>query len=134
MGDVMPKISKNRYTFAAVISPLIPAVIALAPMLGGENPQFEMLAVALALLTSYLGLFVIGLPLVFLLERIGWLNLPVLSITGALAGIGVLALFLQGLGAILESSAPINTIQILWGAGLGFSAALSFGLISGIIG
>lgn len=101
-------------------------------MLQGGISQFNILAVALALLTSYLGLIVIGFPLIYLLKRIGWLNLPALAITGALAGIGVFALFLEGLGAMLESSAPINIIQILWGAGLGLSAALSFGLISGI--
>lgn len=124
--------TETRFTVAAVTSPLVPAGIALAPMLQAESSQYNMLAVALALLTSYLGVIVIGLPLVHLLKRIGWLNLPALAITGALAGIGVFALFLQGLGAMLESSAPLNLIQILWGAGLGLSAALSFGLIAGI--
>lgn len=124
--------NKIRYRLAIAASPLVPAMISLVPMLHSESSQFNILALGLALLTCYLGLIVIGLPLVHLLMHFGWLNLLVLTITGALAGIVVFTLFLQGLEAILKSHSPIQFIQILWGAGLGLISALSFGLISGI--
>lgn len=82
--------------------------------------------------TGYVSLFAFGLPLIYVLRRIGLLSLPFLTISGALAGAVVFVLYAKLFAFLLESSAPFDPLQILWGAALGFSVAILFGLIAGV--
>ena len=118
-----------RFWLAAVVAPWpVPLIISI---LFPRGP-WSFLAVALGLLTGYMGLFVLGLPLFQLLQRIGWLSLPTLTLSGGLAGVIVFYFFGKVLNVLLTSSAPFIWIQLTWGAALGISVALLFGLIAGI--
>ena len=104
-------------------------------LLGGfQTPSFQwnFLIVGLALLTSYLGFFIAGFPLIYLLRRAGVLSLPALILSGPVFGIFVFYYFSLFLNYLLGTSASFGLSASLWGALLGLSVALSFGLIAGI--
>ena len=130
----MPFMAEPRFLLAIVIAPAAPAlaIFFLGIVMAEPSSPWSFLTVALAALTGYAGLFAVGLPLFHFLGRMGWLSLPVLVIFGALAGIAVFGLFSKFLGFLLGSSTSFDFAHIFWGAGLGFTVALLFGLIAGI--
>ena len=128
--------AEHRSLIAAMIAPwAAPAVLILLPVVQSRSWPFHYelpLIVTCSIVFSYLGSFALGLPLVHVLRRVGWLSLTSLTLSGALAGALVFYVFFQLLGVVLASSAPFGTLQILWGVSLGFSVALVFGVIAGI--
>jgi hypothetical protein len=123
--------TEHRFQIASLMAPCTPALFVFIGFLT-QSFQWNFLIVGLALLTSYLGFFIVGYPLIYLLRRTGLLSLPVLMLSGLVFGVLVFYLFSLFLGFLLESSAPFGLSATLWGALLGLCVALSFGLIAGI--
>ena len=127
----MHLMTEQRFQIALLIAPCTPALFVFFG-LQTQSFQWDFLIVGLALLTSYLGFFMAGYPLICLLRRAGLLSLPVLMLSGLVLGVLVFYFFWLFLGFLLGSSAPFVLPAILGGAGLGLCIALSFGLIAGI--
>lgn len=123
---------EQRFWLAAAMAPCVPAVLILASGFHTQSFQWTFLMVGLALLTGYLGFLAVGLPLVYMLRRVGLLSLPALMLSGAVFGVLVFYLFSLFLDFLLGSPASFKLMASLLGALLGFSVALSFGLIAGI--
>ena len=83
-------------------------------------------------ITAYVGLFAIGLPIMRALRRAGRLNLLSLTLCAVPAGVLAFYLVLRLLGFLLESSAPFELSQAIWGASHGAFVALVFGVIAGL--
>lgn len=127
--------NKRRMLLALVIAPLIPvlAVILLPALLGqkifGNWLPFAILS---GLVTSYLGAIAFGGPLISLLRKFGRLNIISVSLAGAASGAVVLCLFMNLFGLMLGSQPSVNSVTLVWGAGLGLTVAIFFCLIAGI--
>ena len=130
--------TERRYRLAAVIAPAVPTVMLVGFGLAKGEPYspWSVLIVAFALIAGYSSFFAIGVPLIYALRRVGWLSLPTLTFSGALAGIAVSGVFSKFLGIVMGSSGPFGLSYVLsyvfWGAALGFTVALLFSLIAGI--
>ena len=129
--------SEQRFQLASVIAPCTPAVLIFIGSFQVPSFPWDFLIVGLAFLTGYLGFFIFGFPLIYLLRREGLLSFPILMLSGPVFGVFVFYLFSLFLNFLLGSSAPFELTPFelaasLWGALLGFSVALSFGLIAGI--
>ena len=136
--DFFSSMTKRRYQLAAVIAPAAPTLVLIGfSLANGESysPWFGLI-VAFALIVGYAGFFAVGVPLIHFLRRMGWFSLPILVVSGGLAGIIVFGAFGKFLGILLGSSAPFDLSDVLfyvfWGAGLGFAVALLFSVIAGI--
>ena len=127
----MHLMTEQRFQIASLVAPSTPALLVF---IGDQTQSFQwnFLIVGLALLTGYLGFFIVGYPLIYLLRRTGFLSLPVLMLSGPVIGVLVFYFFLLFLSFLLGSSASFGLSAIIWGAGLGLCVALSFGLIAGI--
>ena len=92
--------------------------------------------VIIAVFTSYIALFAIGLPLVRVLCRYGRLNLLFLTACGGIAGAAVFMVFDVIFAWSLGSQPDFDILGllaiVLYGGVLGGSVAVSFGLIAGI--
>ncbi|MFL1456375.1 hypothetical protein ACJO5Y_18190 [Marinobacter sp. GN3S48] len=128
--------NKRRLWLASITAPLTPVVaVTLVPMFFTQGQAFGNwlpVVILLGLFTSYLGAFVLGLPLVFLLERFGRLNLVALALAGAASGALIFSCFLYFLGLMLGSQSNIGFTEAVWGAGLGLMVAVPFSLVAGI--
>ena len=128
--------SDYRFITAATIAPwTAPLFMILFPVIQSRGWPFHyevpFIVVASAFM-SHIGLYVFGLPLTFLLRRMGWLNLISLTLGGALEGVAVFYLFGRILGHLLNSSSSFALSDGAQGASLGFGVALMYGLISGL--
>ena len=128
----MPLMPEQRFQLASVIAPCTPALLIFIGGVQTQSFQLNFLIVGLALLTGYLGFFIVGYPLIYLLRRAGMLSLPALMFSGPVFDILVFYFFSLFLSFLLGSSAPFGLSASLWGALLGSCVALSFGLIAGI--
>lgn len=130
--------SEKRLILAALIAPwTAPIVFILGVAIQAKTwslPYELWGTIALAVFTGYIGLLLLGLPLVRLLRSFGILNLPILIFFGALGGVMMLALFNAILAFTLGSPLTLNIDRstLIWGSVLGASVATSFGLIAGI--
>lgn len=131
---VMPLMTEQRFRIASLIAPCIPVLFIFFVLVDFETPSFQwnFLFVGFALFIGYLGFFMVGFPLIYILRRNGFLSLPMLMLSGLVLGVLVFYLFWLLLGFLLGSSVPYELSAILWGAALGLCVALSFGLIAGI--
>lgn len=133
-------LSAFKFGTAFAIAPAVPSVlyvfVALILSIANSNStQFSILYVLLfSLPISYLSTLVLGLPTIWFLIKIGQLNIPVLSVCGAILGLGVFFLFLVILPLLLGSvGGKIPSITDLsLGFVIGFVIALAFGVISGL--
>ena len=127
-----------RYQLAIGIAPAAPALVMIGFGLakGDLHSRWAILTVTFALVAGYVGYFVVGIPLIYFLRRMGWLTLPILVFSGTAAGIVILGGVGKLLGILLGSSGPFDLSYILsyvlWGGMLGFVVALLFSLIAGI--
>ena len=124
----------TRIELAYLTAPLGPATLlgcALSIFMG-ENGVGPMILIAF-IFFGYLGSWVLGPLLVFVLKKVNLLSTLFISIGGAVLGFLIFyllfLLFVAALGSHKE--AIPSRSEILWGSGLGFSVALSFGLIAG---
>ena len=81
---------------------------------------------------GYAGFLILGLPAIILLRRTGVLSLPSVLLSGAILGVPVLYFSLLALDHLLGSSAQFDANALLWGAALGATVALCYGLIAGL--
>ena len=135
-ANVIP-IYSMRKTLAIIVAPLMPAIIMIGvPVIVSRSWPFNdsdyKIIIAVSVLFGYLGFGVFGIPIVYWLNKIYKLNLIYLSLAGAATGSIVFSLFSVLLGLSLNSTTSINLGSILWGAGLGISVAITYGIISGI--
>lgn len=132
----MQPMTKPKFLAAALISPwAAPVIVVVGSILvSGTWPlHYELpVTVSFTVIVSYVGFFAIGLPLIYVLRRAGYLNFLTLLVGGALAGVAVFFFFTKVLGFLLTSSASFGALQLVWGAVLGFGVACLFGLIAGI--
>jgi len=112
-------------------------IVVVVPIVGSGTWPFHYelpVIVSFAVIVSYVGFFTVGLPLIYVLRRAGYLNFPTLVVGGALAGVAVFFAFTKVLGFLLTSSASpsasFGALQLVWGAVLGFGVACLFGLIA----
>lgn len=124
--------TKTKFLAAALISPwaapVIVVVVSGTWSFQDYDPLF-LFVVTIAVVVSYVGFFAIGLPLIYILRRAGWLNFPTLVVGGALAGIVVFFFFTKVFGF---SSASFDVPPLVLGAAFGCGVACTFGLIAGI--
>ena len=135
--------NKRRFRFGIVIAPLI---VPLGIFIFGgaiQQSSWGILAIMISAFFSYFGMFFIGLPLIYLLRRIGWLNIPMLVLSGALGGCVIIYAYSIFMAAFLTagSSIPFDFIVasgslkwslIFFGASLSAVIAVVFGIIAGI--
>ena len=128
--------TKPRFLAAALISPwAAPVIVVVVSIVASGTWPFHYelpVIVGFAVIASYVSFFAIGLPLIYVLRRAGYLNFLTLLVGGALVGVAVFFLFTKVLGFLLTSSASSGVLQLVWGAVLGFGVACLFGLIAGI--
>lgn len=127
-----------RLVLAALLAPwTVPIVLVVAETTRARAWPFHYESgwiLSTAIVAGHVGFWIIGLPLVKLLRRLGRLNLLILTLCGALAGAAVFVLFgvflALALGSLLYSS--VNSLMLVWGGILGASVAASFGSIAGV--
>lgn len=132
------ELSKFRVIAAALLTPLIPALLLVclpSLLLSSTSRRYDQPEIVFfSLLFSYGGLLLIGLPLVLFLRRLGFLSIPMVVFGGA--GLSVIVwYFVQfGLSYLLDSnfSFSISWLGFIWSALLAVSIALPFCLIVGI--
>jgi len=123
----------RRLILATVFAPLIvPAVFLAFQLLSADNRSAIFLVAFFSTATAYVGTLVIGLPVVYGLRRARMLNLLSLALAGAAGGVIMFFVFSLFLGFVLESSAPFDLLQALWGGTLGLLVSLAFGALAGI--
>ena len=123
----------RRLIMATVFAPLIvPAIFVAIQLFASDNHAAIQLVVFFSTATAYAGTLVIGLPAVYALRRAQMLNLLSLALAGAAGGVIMFVVFLRFLGFLLESSAPFDLLQALWGGALGLLVSLTFGALAGI--
>ena len=120
-----------KHVLASAIAPCAPAVLLnIAGVTSSSIFTANYLMTGFALVFSYAGFLILGLPVLMLLTRLGILNLAAVLFCGAVLGVLVFLLFLLTLGAVLESSSPFHPLAYVWGAALGFAVALCYGLLA----
>jgi hypothetical protein len=130
----MPAMTESRFGLAAAVAPMAPTVLVVAAAIllphgfGNALP----FAIIFSVPTSYLGFFLVGLPLIHLLKRKGYLNFSTLAIAGIAAGIVAFAGFSVVFGLMLGSRSSYGAVGAAWGAGFGLLVAIVFGLVAGI--
>jgi hypothetical protein len=129
--------TEDRFKLAAVIAPLVPAIIVVfVPMILTHDQVFGNalpLAVFFIVVTSYLGLFA-ALPLIIFLKRRGRLTFISLSALGVTGGVVLFGGF-HYVFALMLGTQEYYTYDIrdaIWGALLSLAVAIPFGLIAGI--
>lgn len=122
---------KTRLRNAYLIAPIVPSVILLVGFRLFDVRVFKFMAF-FSVPVSYIACLLFGMPLISLLKKKHKLNLLNLAVAGAVIGILVFYLFGIGFAAIMGSQVSFtpDAIQLLWGAGLGLSVAIPFGLIA----
>ena len=124
---------RRRLVMATVFAPLIvPAVFVAFQLFAADNYAAMFLVAFFSTATAYVGTFVIGLPVFYGLRRARMLNLLSLSLAGVAGGVIMFFVFSLFLGFLLESSAPFEFLQALWGGALGLLVSLAFGAFAGI--
>ena len=118
-----------RYLIGSLTAPLIipAAFYALEREIAGT--------VLIALVVSYLGMAVIGIPCIIWLNKIKKLSIVNLCICGAIGGALVWLVFAAGFSLLFASTdqeIKDYIYSILIGGVMGFVVALVFGLTSGI--
>lgn len=126
--------NESRVGLAAAVAPMAPTVLVVVASMvlpyGFGNALF--FAILFSMLTSYLGFFLVGLPLVHLLKRPGYLNFGTLAIAGVVAGVIAFAAFSLVFGLMLSSRGSFGVLGAAWGAGFGLLVAIVFGLVAGV--
>jgi hypothetical protein len=126
----------NRIALAVACAPLAaPFAVVLYVLFSGDAVSAaQLLWIAVpALVVSYSATFVAGIPLIWLLRRLGQFNLPAVVFVGCCLGPLVFMLFEIGLGSALGSAAETAWADdAVWGGILGGLVALAFGLIAGV--
>ena len=115
----------SRPVVAAVVAPLAPAVLFVA---------FSPDAALIAGTFSCIVFFLLGLPAISVLRRLGKLNFSSLILVGAVIGVGSFLCFNVWFAKLLGSSASsaLDLTTVAWGAGLGALVAGTFGAIAGL--
>ncbi len=130
--------TEQREAIAAVLAPLAAPVltVVLFALPAKSLPSYHDLPgiVFPAVIVSYLGFFLVGLPVVFLLRRLRLLNLPALIVCGALSGVIVFSIFEVLLSVLLGTIEyfRLTVSGAIWGASIGAGVAALFGSIAGI--
>jgi|GEM_PF-4064485 len=120
-----------RVALASLVAPWVPALV-LAAAIGGPLETTAMFGGFVAL-GGYAGVLAFGLPGLYLLRRRGWLDLPRLVLWGAAAGVAAFyAWIFLALGASLDRLPALDIVACTWGAGLGLTVSLAFGVIAGV--
>jgi len=121
---------------AALVAPwAAPAAVAVSisvPYSAREGFADYWAILSISLVASYIGVLLLGLPAAYFLDRLRWLNLATLAVSGALGGIAVFWLFLFLLVHVVFKSSEALFPWTLWGAPLGLFVALVFGVIGGV--
>ena len=83
---------------------------------------------------SYIVFFLLGLPAISVLRRLGKLSIASLLLAGAIIGVGSFACFSIWFARLLGSpaSSALDLTTYAWGAGLGALVAGTFGAIAGL--
>ncbi|MFV1985455.1 MAG: hypothetical protein ACC657_18040 [Thiohalomonadales bacterium] len=126
-----------RKILAFVIAPLTPAALQIIlPVMISQSWPFNQtdykIIIAVSTITSFIGLFIIGIPLIIWLRKINRLSITNLSLAGVLSGAVIFYLFWLLLGLALQTSAIYGVYPLIYGSTLGFVVAFTFGMVSGI--
>ena len=124
----------RRSVLAAALAPLsVPLLFAITFVLssGSASLGWTVFAFLTASLISYAGLVFIGMPLVWLLERIEMLNLWTILLAGVIGGATYTAIIEFVFDYSPESAETFGVGSVVFGAVCGFLVALTFGLIAG---
>lgn len=128
----------NREALAFIIAPWASPIVIIAAATirsGGWPFHYEInIIVSHAIITSYAGLIIIGIPIFRILRRLGKLNLLTLIFVGGICGVLVFMVFSVLLSFALSSKSHLafSISSILWGSILGTSVAVVYGLIAGV--
>jgi hypothetical protein len=127
-------VKMTRTQLAYLTAPLVPAILLACMLYAFADRNWGSKAVFLSFLVfGYIGCWALGPLLVLILKKLHLLSTLFISIGGAVMGFLVfyflLFLFAMVLGS--HASGIPSLPEILWGGGMGFSIALSFGLIAG---
>ena len=132
----MPAMDSHRLRLAATLSPLVPGAFfaVLLFYFGGPSTPFGLVGLILifAIPVSYTGLALFGLPLFLMLKKRDALTIVPFLIVGTSGGMVMFMVFSLLLSLLLGTSYKFGFDQIAWGAGMGFSVALTFCLLAGI--
>jgi hypothetical protein len=128
-----------RISIGILLAPwATPAAIVVHDVIraGGSWPyQYELAWILMfSVITSYLGLIILGLPLTFLLARFHRLDFLKLIVLGVLTGAVTIIVFQISFPKLLGSTVIFKLDQnlLLAGGGLGALTAATFGVIAGV--
>lgn len=122
----------KREWMAFLLAPLIPAVFfVLIFIVSGSG--FDFFAFLISVPFSYVPCFLFCVSAMKILRARGMLSVTNIALCGVVLGAAVFYLFRFVLSAMLGSSADVvpAVSELVWGALLGLSVALPFGLIAG---
>jgi hypothetical protein len=117
---------------AFLLAPLIPVVFfVLVFMASGYG--FDFFALLISVPFSYVPCFLFCVSVMRILRARGMLTVTSIALCGVVLGAAVFYMFRFFLSAMLGSSADLvpGVSELVWGALLGLSVALPFGLIAG---
>lgn len=127
-----------RFGVACLLAPAVPSVLfVILHFFTGDSSigRYDLKYIILfSLPISYLAFLFLGLPVVWYLNKVGYLSIITLSLASIILGIGVLYLFgfmVSGLLGSTKSMIP-SFIELLIGTSLGLLISSAFGFIMGI--
>lgn len=126
-----------RQIAAILIAPLTPALaVILIAMLVSMSWPFNQsdykIIIAVACAVSYMGFFIIGVPLIIILRKYSDLTLRSFAVSGGVSGIAVFGLAHLLTALASGSSAQSGLLTIIWGFSCGLCVSVSYALLSGI--
>jgi len=128
--------SRNREMVGVIVAPLV-IPFALLIFIGtsglfGEQGVFSVFAVTTSVIFSYLGMLVLGLPVIIFLKKFGRYSLGWVFVAGAVCGAIVWFVFLGLFSGSLYSESGVSYLSVVAGAVLGAMVSLTYSLIAGI--
>ena len=122
---------KDRDKVALAVTPLLVPIVFVVFAIFEGSSIWNTFGVLLALVFSYLGMLVVGLPVIFWLKNKEKLSLIYLIFVGGIVGAMVWNTFLFSLGFLLDSTAQLSVVSLFGGALIGAVHGLVFSLLSG---
>lgn len=122
---------KDRDKIALAVTPLLAPIVLVVFSIFNGSSTWNTFGFLVSLVFSYIGMLVIGLPVILWLNNKDKLSQIHLILAGGVVGVVVWNTFLFFLGFILANTAQFSFVTLFGGALIGAAHGLVFSLLSG---
>lgn len=117
-----------------LVAPFAPVLVILIPLVSGRAGLDADFGIVIypAYTVAFLSIVLVGLPVVYILERRNLKTMPMLLACGFAAGVLCWALFLEFITTWFGSGLKYDLLLVVVGGGFGFITSLTYGLVTGV--